>query len=95
MRDGLPNKSWKDVLLGVNVVTQRVFPLLHYTGDKVRCPAVMPTTSLLDEGANEYRDSVTAGGLTCGFIRTQKLCLKQEIRYRKVSQKTSLRPLAE
>ena len=26
--------GWKDVLLGVNVVTQRVFPLFHITGDK-------------------------------------------------------------
>lgn len=32
----LPDLSWKDVILGVNMVTQTVFPLLHFTGDKVR-----------------------------------------------------------
>jgi hypothetical protein len=31
----LHEKGWKDVVLGVNVVTQQAFPLLHYTGDKV------------------------------------------------------------
>lgn len=31
----IPSTSgWKDVLLGVNVVTQTVFPLFHVTGDK-------------------------------------------------------------
>jgi hypothetical protein len=33
--DEASNKlGWKDVLLGVNVVTQTIFPLFHVTGDK-------------------------------------------------------------
>jgi hypothetical protein len=32
---GFPNKRWHDMVLGVNVITQNVFPLLHFTGDKV------------------------------------------------------------
>lgn len=33
--DGLPrDKSWKDVVLGVNVAQQVVWPLFHVTGDK-------------------------------------------------------------
>lgn len=34
--DDLPsNKTWKDVVLGVNTAEQTVWPLLHVTGDKV------------------------------------------------------------
>lgn len=36
LSSGIPtHRGWHDVSLGINVVTQTVFPLLHFTGDKV------------------------------------------------------------
>lgn len=32
---GLKRKSWKDVALGLNIVTENIFPILHFTGNKL------------------------------------------------------------